>query len=155
MQVRASFSAHNSVNFIMHLFNGEKSNIMGKYFLLTGLLTFFVVELFGQSLATVSVAAQNETQISDSDPRHQLNLSSAPNPFSLETTINIDLPESGKVSLKVFDILGQEVATIMDRQMKRGIHKLTYFGSELPAGRYYFRLNAGGKVLIRQVLKKN
>ncbi|MCF8278629.1 MAG: T9SS type A sorting domain-containing protein [Flavobacteriales bacterium] len=84
-----------------------------------------------------------------------LRLAFAPNPFIAEITIHLALPESGKVELRVFDILGQEVATIANQVYTKGQHKLTFLGTELPAGRYYFHLSTGGKVIIRQVVKKN
>jgi len=128
---------------------------MVRNLLLAGLLTFFTGELFGQTTNSLALASQDQQSEMGFVVVEELDFSSAPNPFSRETTIQVQLPETGKVSLKVFDILGQEVASIVNGVMSSGNHKLTYFGSELPAGRYYFHLNAGGKVIIRQVMKRN
>ncbi|MBL4587609.1 MAG: T9SS type A sorting domain-containing protein [Flavobacteriales bacterium] len=125
---------------------------MGRNLLLPILLTFFVSDLFGQQIDSSGVLADNSITKLESS---KLEFSSAPNPFSRQTIISIQLPQSGKVSLKVFDVLGQEVAAIANGFMENGNHRITFYGSELPAGRYYFHLNVGGKVLIRPVLKKN
>lgn len=77
-----------------------------------------------------------------------------PNPFSTEATINLSLPTAGKVVLKIYDVLGQEVATVIDEHLDGGIHQKKYMGAQLPAGRYYFHLSAGDQTLVQSVLKK-
>jgi len=138
----------------------EKSNVMVRNVLLANLLTVFSVQLFGQQLSDASSSMQNsiwgEPDFSlgnDTSPR--LDLGFAPNPFSGEILIDLNVPEAGKVSLKVFDILGQQVATITEEYFRSGRHKLKFSGDELPAGRYYLHLAANRKVVIKQVLKKN
>jgi hypothetical protein len=59
------------------------------------------------------------------------------------------------VSLRVFDILGQEIALVMSEYLAEGSYKLKYLGTELPAGRYYFHLSVGREVVIKQVMKRN
>ena len=63
-----------------------------------------------------------------------------PNPFNPETTIKFAVPEKGRYTLKVYDILGQEVATLFDEEMNAGIQKLTFNGSNLTSGIYIYRL---------------
>ena len=77
-----------------------------------------------------------------------------PNPFSAEATLNLALPKAEKVVLKIYDVLGQEVATVIDEHFDSGIHQKKYMGAQLPAGRYYFHLSAGDKTLVQSVLKK-
>ncbi|MBI1286218.1 MAG: T9SS type A sorting domain-containing protein [Flavobacteriales bacterium] len=137
-----------------------KVNVMGKSIQLSMLLTFLVSQLFGQQTNMVAVSEEESmwgepSTTMDRSSRPSLELGFAPNPFAGEITVNLTLPESGKVSLKVFDILGQEVETVANEYMTEGPHTLKYLGSDLPAGRYYFHLSAGGKVVIKQVLKKN
>lgn len=63
-----------------------------------------------------------------------------PNPFNPVTTIKFAVPQSGKYTLKVYDILGQEVATLFDGEMNPGIQKITFNGSNLSSGIYIYRL---------------
>lgn len=63
-----------------------------------------------------------------------------PNPFNPETTISFDLPNNGFVSLKVYDNLGNLVATPISRDMQRGTHKIGFNGNGLASGVYFYRL---------------
>ena len=57
-----------------------------------------------------------------------------PNPFNPETTISIDMPETGEVKIVVFDLLGKVVATLHDGKLNAGYHKLTFNGIKLSSG---------------------
>jgi hypothetical protein len=65
-----------------------------------------------------------------------------PNPFNPTTTINFNLANSGKVTLKVFNMLGQEVASIIEGNMSAGNHTINFDASSLSSGVYYYKLNA-------------
>ena len=80
-----------------------------------------------------------------------------PNPFNPATIIRFDLPEQAVVSLKVFNLLGQEVATpVRNEQMEEGYHSAQFDARNLPSGTYFYRLATttenGGKVF--QSVKK-
>ncbi len=66
-----------------------------------------------------------------------------PNPFNPSTTIRFTTPERGRVSLKVFDILGREVATLMNGDLDGGSHQVTFDASKLSSGIYFYSLKAG------------
>ncbi len=70
-------------------------------------------------------------------------LTSYPNPFNAQTTIQFDLPHAGNVSLRLFDLLGREVATLLDKPMIAGSHSLSYDAASLPSGVYFARLASG------------
>lgn len=63
-----------------------------------------------------------------------------PNPFNPSTTIRFLIPTSAYVSLKVFNLLGQEVATLMNEVMKPGSYEVTFDGTNLPSGVYFYPL---------------
>jgi hypothetical protein len=67
-----------------------------------------------------------------------------PNPFNPSTTINFSLAVDSKVSLKIFDVLGQEVATLINGQMAAGSQKVSFDASSLNSGVYFYRIDASG-----------
>jgi hypothetical protein len=66
-----------------------------------------------------------------------------PNPFNPTTTIRYSLPKQEHVILKVFDILGREVATLVDEEQDRGEHAALFGRNDLAAGLYFYSLTAG------------
>ncbi len=74
-----------------------------------------------------------------------------PNPFNPTTTIEFALPQSGEVKLKVFDMLGREVATLIDDRKNAGRHKVQFDASSLSSGVYFYRLKAGDKAQINKM----
>lgn len=66
-----------------------------------------------------------------------------PNPFNPSTTINYQLPTNSFVSLAVFDVLGREVKTLVNRRQNAGDHTVTFNAANLPSGVYFYRLEAG------------
>ncbi|GJQ21662.1 MAG: hypothetical protein HBSIN02_20170 [Bacteroidia bacterium] len=80
-----------------------------------------------------------------------------PNPFNPETTIRFQIPEAARVSLKVFDLLGREVATLVNDEMDVGFHSVTWngrnlYGQQVASGVYFFRIEAGSFVETRRML---
>mgnify|MGYP001603756245 CR=1 FL=1 len=69
-----------------------------------------------------------------------------PNPFNPQTAISFSLLAVGNVTLKVYDILGREVATLINNEiMEAGRHEIQFDGSTLTSGVYFYRLNVDGK----------
>lgn len=66
-----------------------------------------------------------------------------PNPFNPSTSIAFTLGVAENVSLKVFNLMGQEVATLVNKKLNPGPHMVSFDASDLPSGIYYYRLNAG------------
>ena len=65
-----------------------------------------------------------------------------PNPFNPKTNIGFRIPDFGFVSLKVYDILGNNVATLMNDYLSAGDYKIEFNASELPSGIYFYQLKA-------------
>ncbi len=79
-------------------------------------------------------------------------LGNYPNPFNPNTTISFDIGEAGFVSLKVFDLLGQEVATITNGVAIGGHYEVAFDASALASGVYIYRLQAGGFSETRKLI---
>ena len=79
-------------------------------------------------------------------------LQNYPNPFNPSTTIRFTLPGREMVSLKVYDILGREVATLLNGELPAGDHRVQFEGQNLPSGVYFYRLRAGNFVKTRKML---
>lgn len=69
-----------------------------------------------------------------------------PNPFNPATTIRFSLPERSRVTLTVFNILGQTVSVPVDENIEAGNHEIIFDASHLPSGMYIYRLHAGDYV---------
>ena len=66
-----------------------------------------------------------------------------PNPFNAATTISYSLPESGHITVCIYNLLGQRVATIFEGMHEAGEHTITWDASDFPSGVYFARLEAG------------
>ena len=77
---------------------------------------------------------------------------SYPNPFNPSTTIEFNLPKSEFTTLKVYNILGKEVTTIVSKKLNQGNHTYTFDGKHLASGVYYYRLEAGDFVQTRKMI---
>ncbi len=73
-----------------------------------------------------------------------------PNPFNPVTTIPFRIKEAGKVKIKVFNILGQEVATIVNKVMQPGYYKETFNASDLASGMYFYVMIVNGKTFMKK-----
>jgi hypothetical protein len=66
-----------------------------------------------------------------------------PNPFNPATTISFSLSSRSFILLKVFDLIGREVATIVSEELSAGNHSRQWNAADLPSGIYFYRLQAG------------
>ncbi len=98
---------------------------------------------------------QNATAVSertDSIPAQFVLLQNYPNPFNPSTTIRFSLPQREHVTLKVFDVLGREVATLVEGEMPAGEHAATFAPRDLAGGLYFYSLTAGQITKINKAL---
>jgi hypothetical protein len=75
-----------------------------------------------------------------------------PNPFNPTTSIKFSIPTSEFVSLKIFDILGKEIAALVNEQKAAGTYTISFDAADLSSGVYFYRLNSGDKIEIKKML---
>ncbi len=76
-----------------------------------------------------------------------------PNPFNPTTTIEFTLPQDGRVVLKIYDITGREVVTLVDEERKAGVyHQVVFDASRLASGVYFSRLESGSLQSIKRIV---
>ena len=73
-----------------------------------------------------------------------------PNPFNPTTVIDYQLPVNSFVTLKVYDVLGREVATLVDGQKSAGYYQTTFDGSRFASGVYFYRIQAGTFTVVKK-----
>jgi aminopeptidase N len=75
-----------------------------------------------------------------------------PNPFNPSTTIEYTIPESGIVTLKIYDVLGKEVATLVNGQNDAGKHKVEFDATGFNSGVYFYRIENGSSVETKKLV---
>ncbi|HRI86511.1 MAG TPA: T9SS type A sorting domain-containing protein, partial [Ignavibacteria bacterium] len=90
----------------------------------------------------------NDTEI----PKEFVLYNNYPNPFNPSTSIKFDLPKDVLVSIKIFDILGREVRTLVNDFKTAGRYTVTFSGADLSSGIYYYKIKAGDFEQVRKMM---
>jgi photosystem II stability/assembly factor-like uncharacterized protein len=96
----------------------------------------------------VWVEESNQTQIISQFYLNQ----NYPNPFNPNTKIKFSIPQSSQVVIKVFDILGSEIETLVNEEKPAGIYEITWYAGQLPSGVYFYQLRAGSFVKTKKMV---
>ena len=101
-----------------------------------------------------SKMAQSENQVTaDTSVSNQSSLmANYPNPFNPTTVINYQIARNGYVTLKVYDILGREVATLVNEYEATGSYSVTFNASNLASGVYIYQLRSGNFLATKKLL---
>ena len=75
-----------------------------------------------------------------------------PNPFNPSTTINYSAPQAGKIKLAVYNLLGQEVAVLVNGEVSAGMHQAAFNAKSLPSGAYFYKLQSEHSVSVKKML---
>ena len=75
-----------------------------------------------------------------------------PNPFNPLTTIQYSIPESGDVSLKIFNTLGEEIVNLVHEYQQLGVYKVNFDATDLSSGIYFYRLTAGNNFETKKMI---
>ncbi|MEW6005327.1 MAG: alpha-amylase family glycosyl hydrolase [Stygiobacter sp.] len=134
-------------------FSGSEINISNKDTLISlepGEFKIFTT----QKLPTPESGITTKIEMENSLPNEFVLEQNYPNPFNPSTILKYSLPESGYVTLKVYDILGREVAILVNEYQKPGTYSTEFRAqsSELSSGVYFYRLNYNGQTLTRKMI---
>jgi hypothetical protein len=99
---------------------------------------------YGELLVSVRKEAKNPKTISLCQ--------NYPNPFNPTTTIKYQIPEISFVTIKVYDILGNEIATLVSEEKPAGSYDVEFIGDELPSGIYFYQLEAGNFIETKKMV---
>lgn len=85
-------------------------------------------------------------------PQHYSLSQNYPNPFNPTTTITYAIPVAGRVTIEIFNVLGQKMATVLDKVQMAGTYTVDITANDLPSGVYLYRLKAGSFVQTRKMI---
>ena len=75
-----------------------------------------------------------------------------PNPFNPSTIINFSVPKTSLVTIKVYDVLGNEVATLVNEEKIQGVYSVTFDASHLSSGVYFYKINSGNYSEVKKMV---
>ncbi|MBL7129016.1 MAG: T9SS type A sorting domain-containing protein [Ignavibacteria bacterium] len=105
--------------------------------------------LYNISVDTLLTSISNNQSLNPTDYKLSQNY---PNPFNPKTVIKYVLPERGYIGLKVFNVMGENIATLVNRTQDKGNYEVTFNGESLPSGIYFYRLEANGKTINKKMI---
>ncbi|MFQ5633655.1 MAG: malectin domain-containing carbohydrate-binding protein, partial [bacterium] len=109
-----------------------------------------------QTVAPNLTKRDSQEKVAEALPNHFQLYQNYPNPFNPETRIQFDLPSEMYVTLKIYNLLGEEVRTLFDGFQQAGSFVIRWdtrndFGALLPSGMYIYRLRGGGFVSVQEM----
>ncbi len=93
----------------------------------------------------------SEVEIEVLPTKYELN-QNYPNPFNPMTTIKFSLPERGKVQLEIYNMIGERIAILINKEMEAGYHSINFDASNLSSGVYFYRINTKNFNKVRKML---
>ena len=139
--------------------NGKKMSLTGSLNVAVDSRTNGVVMIDAQATSAPSPCppaqrtdGEDQYQEASSIPHSYSLAQNHPNPFNPTTSIQYELPASGFVSLKIFDVLGREVATLANEVQDAGYKSASFNAEDLSSGVYFYRLQSGTFVGIRKMI---
>ena len=135
-QLQIEFKIHQDTWVLINQLTGEEYSLTSSGTIdLVGDITGFTLMKEGALLPIQYTLAQNY-----------------PNPFNPVTSIRYSVPASGPLSLKVYDLLGEEVSTVVEGEHKAGFHTAQFDGSHLSSGVYFYRLSSKDHTITKKLI---
>lgn len=106
---------------------------------------------WGSTNIAVGITGINDKLIGNNPESYEL-FSNYPNPFNPSTTIRYALKGNGFTTLKIFNIQGKEIATLINEEKPAGIYEINFDGLNLSSGTYFYKLHSGNYSETRKML---
>ena len=131
-----------------------RSNESGFYH--DGSKNILYVQIKGSTDSSYHIIASdivlNSEQNQKLQPENFILCQNYPNPFNPSTTFKYSIPNQSKVIIKVYDILGSEIETLVNEEKSAGNYNIEFNASNLPSGVYFYRLQAGDFVQTKKMI---
>ncbi|MDD3535648.1 MAG: T9SS type A sorting domain-containing protein [Candidatus Cloacimonetes bacterium] len=113
--------------------------------------------VYGNAVDLGAYEWQGAAGIDSPEAQARFNLANYPNPFNPQTNLKFEVPQSGRVRLSIYNLKGQKIRDLIDRQMTAGMYTEIWDGCDAnhnkqSSGIYLFKLEAGGNTLIRKAI---
>lgn len=139
--LRANFKEHTALQYDVR-----------QYFSTDGTYSYpYWTDVYGLELSIVPNKDIINAQLLNEIPT-SYSLTNYPNPFNPSTTINYQLPESGYVTIKVYDMLGKEIATLVNESKNAGSYNVHFDASKLTSGVYVYTITANNFIQSKKML---
>jgi hypothetical protein len=139
-------------------FSGTNSNKSAKvdYFLLQPLNQRKVfANPAGDTLSidrVIPIVVGIDEDDSDHRPAATVLMGNYPNPFNRQTTVSFALKKDSFITLKIFDLLGKEVETLVNQDLAAGLHRVGWDAGPYPSGVYFCKLKAGSRIFRQKMI---
>ncbi len=138
----------------LEISTGDVSDYMPKHTTRRG---FIFKNLYWYNSGVNSYASINSDlvevkNIKRDSPKNYILIQNYPNPFNPSTKIQFGLPKESKVTLTVYNVLGEKVTELVNQQLKTGYHEVEFNGRDLASGIYFYRLQADDNIDTKKMI---
>jgi len=100
--------------------------------------------------ASTSITVSTEEGVADLPMQYEL-FQNYPNPFNPSTVINYALPEASDVTIRIYDVMGRRIATLLNEKQTAGWHNVTWNAGSVASGTYFYRIQAGNFAAVKKL----
>jgi hypothetical protein len=100
--------------------------------------------------ASTSITVSTEEGVADLPMQYEL-FQNYPNPFNPSTVINYSLPEASDVTIRIYDVMGRRIATLLNEKQTAGWHNVTWNAGSVASGTYFYRIQAGNFAAVKKL----
>lgn len=113
-----------------------------------------VLEFPPRSITTLSLSGDQVTSVADNilSPTEFTLLQNYPNPFNPSTTISYTIPKTCLVSIKIYNMLGKEISTLVNEEKPAGNYVVQFDGSKVASGIYFYRMQSGNFTEVKKLV---